>query len=161
MSGNVERFSGFAQDYHSVRPKPPTILKTILMELAQTDCPKLVVDIGSGTGLSTRYWSDSAEWIIGIEPNDDMRSQASAITVQNNVEFRNGLASRTGLPSDAADIATCSQALHWMEPSTTFIEVARILRIGGVFAAYDYEWPPTTGSLASRPGIPGVHGRAR
>ena len=29
-----------------------------------------------------------------------------------------------------------------MEPVPTLAEVARILRPGGVFAAYDYDWPP-------------------
>jgi SAM-dependent methyltransferase len=30
-----------------------------------------------------------------------------------------------------------------MDPEPTFAEVARILRPGGVFAAYDCDWPPT------------------
>jgi len=30
-----------------------------------------------------------------------------------------------------------------MEPESTFAEIARILRPGGVFAAYDCDWPPT------------------
>jgi SAM-dependent methyltransferase len=30
-----------------------------------------------------------------------------------------------------------------MEPEPTFAEAARILRPGGVFAAYDCDWPPT------------------
>jgi len=30
-----------------------------------------------------------------------------------------------------------------MEPQSTLAEVARILRVGGVFAAYDHDWPPT------------------
>jgi SAM-dependent methyltransferase len=30
-----------------------------------------------------------------------------------------------------------------MEPEPTFTEVARILRPGGLFVAYDYDWPPT------------------
>jgi hypothetical protein len=29
-----------------------------------------------------------------------------------------------------------------MEPVATLAEVARIVRPGGVFAAYDYDWPP-------------------
>jgi SAM-dependent methyltransferase len=29
-----------------------------------------------------------------------------------------------------------------MEPMATLAEAARILRPGGVFAAYDYDWPP-------------------
>jgi len=145
MSGNIERFGGFAKEYQSVRPRPPAPLKNILRELARTARPAVVVDIGSGTGLSTRYWSDVADRVIGIEPNDNMRSEAAAATTERNVEFRGGLSSDTGLPAGSADLVTCSQALHWMEPETTFAEVARILRSGGAFAAYDYDWPPTTG----------------
>jgi SAM-dependent methyltransferase len=38
------------------------------------------------------------------------------------------------------------QALHWMEPVSTFVEVARLLRPGGVFAALDCDWPPSVGN---------------
>ena len=34
------------------------------------------------------------------------------------------------------------KAFHWMEPEPTLAEAARILRPGGLFAAYDYDWPP-------------------
>jgi ubiquinone/menaquinone biosynthesis C-methylase UbiE len=53
-----------------------------------------------------------------------------------------GEACATGLPSAGADIVVAAQALHWMEPSTTLCEVARILRPGGVFAAVDTRFPP-------------------
>jgi hypothetical protein len=33
-----------------------------------------------------------------------------------------------------------------MDPTGTFTEAKRILVPGGVFAAFDYDWPPTTGS---------------
>ncbi len=107
--------------------------------------PPLVVDLGSGTGLSTRFWADAADRVVGIEPNDDMRSQASAATTDSSVEYRPGSASDTKLPAESATIVTCAQSLHWMEPASTFAEVARILKPGGVFAACDYDWPPTTG----------------
>jgi SAM-dependent methyltransferase len=145
MSGNIERFSGFAEDYNTFRPKPPSALKNILLDLARVAQPALVVDLGSGTGLSTRYWADVAASVIGVEPNADMRAQAISETAEGNVHFRNGTSAETGLADGSADIVTCSQSLHWMEPTATFAEVARILRSGGVFAAYDYEWPPTTG----------------
>lgn len=145
MAGNVERFSGFAEVYDAARPGPPAALKPLLLRLAKTTRPRLVVDIGCGTGLSTRYWADAAERVVGVEPNEDMRTQALAATNEPDVEFLSGSSSATGLPPGEADIVTCSQALHWMEPEPTFAEIGRILRPDGVFAAYDYDWPPTTG----------------
>lgn len=59
------------------------------------------------------------------------------------VQYQDGLSTQTGLLSNSTDIVTCSQSLHWMEPEPTFAEVARILKPGGLFAAYDYDWPPT------------------
>src|SRR5262249_1126657 len=104
--------------------------------------PLLVVDLGSGTGLSTYAWSERAERVIGVEPNADMRRQAEAKRgSENNVTFVDGVAHETGLPDDCADMVTASQSLHWMDPQPTFSEVNRILRPGGVFAAYDYDWP--------------------
>jgi SAM-dependent methyltransferase len=60
-----------------------------------------------------------------------------------HIEYREGLAHRTGLPSECADIVTAAQSFHWMEPASTLAEIARILRPGGLFAAYDDDWPPT------------------
>lgn len=145
MSGNVERFSGFAEEYQSARPQPPAALGPLLLRLARTNRPKLVVDMGSGTGLSTRYWGGRAERVVGVEPNADMRSQALRSTTEINVVYVDGVSSATGLRAGEADLVTCSQALHWMEPRATFTEAARVLKEGGVFAAYDYDWPPTTG----------------
>ncbi len=145
FQGNIERFSGFSELYNRYRPSPPEIVGRLLMELAGTSRPQLVVDLGSGTGLSTRYWSDLAEQVIGIEPSADMRQQAQAQTRAENVVYREAFSHHSGLPEKCAQIVTCSQALHWMEPQATFEEAARILVPGGVFAAYDYDWPPTTG----------------
>jgi SAM-dependent methyltransferase len=39
-------------------------------------------------------------------------------------------------------VVTCAQSFHWMEPEATIAEIARILRPGGIFAAYDFDWPP-------------------
>ena len=138
----MERFSGFAGHYDSYRPGPPTVLAEILAGVTSIDIPDLVVDLGSGTGLSTRYWASRARKVIGIEPTADMRRQAERRAIAN-VSYQEGFSHRTGLPDRCADVVTCAQALHWMDPQATFAEVARILRPGGVFAAYDYDWPPT------------------
>ena len=59
------------------------------------------------------------------------------------IEYREGVAHQTGLPDGCADIVTAAQSFHLMEPTSTLAEIARILRPGGLFAAYDYDWPPT------------------
>jgi ubiquinone/menaquinone biosynthesis C-methylase UbiE len=144
FSATVERFSGFADLYDKYRPTPPEILADVVLQMAQIETPQLIVDLGSGTGLATRYWATKAAQVIGIEPSADMRRQAAAQTDAQNVSYREGFSHQTGLPDHCAEVVACSQALHWMEPQSTFEEARRILRPGGVFVACDYDWPPTT-----------------
>jgi SAM-dependent methyltransferase len=143
FSPTVERFTGFGPHYDRVRPSPPRALADLLLPMARCAVPDLVVDLGSGTGLSTRYWSARARSVIGVEPTASMREQAESVGGEN-IAYREGFSHATGLPDGCADLVICSQALHWMEPASTFAESARILREGGLFAAVDYDWPPAT-----------------
>lgn len=148
VQANVTRFTGFADLYDQVRPKPPQLIVPMLCQLAGVDRPARVADVGCGTGLSTLLWADKCDSIVGVEPSGDMRKigeqGASSLKSSATVfEFKEGFSHDTGLPSNSCDIVTVSQALHWMEPEPTFKEIARILRPGGVFAAFDCDWPPT------------------
>jgi SAM-dependent methyltransferase len=134
---------GFSATYDRHRPRTPPELVAVLTRYAGGARPELVVDLGTGTGLSARAWAATAANVIGIEPNPAMLAEAERLTTQANVSYRLAFAHATGLENGSADIVTCSQSLHWMEPEPTFAEVARILRPGGIFAAYDYDWPPT------------------
>ena len=142
MRGSGYARSGFAAGYDSHRPSPPLALIDVLCLEAQVERPALVVDLGSGTGLSTRAWAERADEVVGVEASPEMREHAEAATSAANVRFRQAFAHETGLPDATADVVTCSQSFHWMEPEPTLAEAARILRTGGVFAAYDYDWPP-------------------
>jgi ubiquinone/menaquinone biosynthesis C-methylase UbiE len=144
FTGNIERFTGFASHYDHYRPGPPAVLAPLLIALARSPRPALVVDLGCGTGLSTRYWAGKAEQVIGVDPTDSMREEAGQAAFPN-ITYRKAFSHETGLPDRCATIVTCSQSLHWMDPLPTFREAARILQPGGVFAAYDYDWPPATG----------------
>jgi ubiquinone/menaquinone biosynthesis C-methylase UbiE len=142
-----EIWTGKASRYDRTRPAPPPVLLDLLTQLIHTPHPTLVVDLGSGTGLSTAIWGERARQVIGIEPNADMRAQAIRKIEHHpyaaHITYREGVAQRTGLSDGSADIVTCAQSLHWMDPTSTLTEIARILRPGGLFAAYDYDWPPT------------------
>jgi len=133
---------GFAQVYDRYRPSPPAALLDLLTLVARIERPRLVVDLGSGTGLSTRVWSARAHEVVGVDANAAMVERAREVTDAPNVRYVNAFGAETGLAEGAADIVTCAQAFHWMEPAPVLAEAARILRRGGVFAAYDYDVPP-------------------
>ena len=139
---NAERFLGFADVYDKARPKCPEKVKEILLKyLGNT--PSLVVDMGCGTGLSTTIWSEVSSKVIGIEPSTDMikiaKEKSSGL---DNVVFISAFSDNSGLNNNCADVITCSQSFHWMNPEATLNEVSRILKKGGVFAVYDCDWPP-------------------
>jgi ubiquinone/menaquinone biosynthesis C-methylase UbiE len=146
MTETSEIWTGKASSYDRARPTPPADLLHLLTQLIHLPHPTLVVDLGSGTGLSTAIWAEQAEKVIGIEPNADMRQVATRAIADHpyasHIDYRAGVAHQTDLPDGCADIVTAAQSFHWMEPTSTLAEVARILRPGGLLAVYDYEWPP-------------------
>jgi SAM-dependent methyltransferase len=132
---------GFADHYDGARPSPPAVVLDVLTRCAGGR-PRLVVDLGSGTGLSSRAWAARAESVVGVEANPAMLARARATTADANVTFVEAYADATGLEAGSADIVTCAQSFHWMEPQPVLAEASRILRSGGVFAAYDYDVVP-------------------
>jgi SAM-dependent methyltransferase len=147
MTETSEIWTGKASSYDRARPTTPPALLDLLTQLIHLPHPALVVDLGSGSGLSTAICGERAGQVIGIEPDADMRKEAlhnvEGHPYAAHIEYREGVAHQTGLPDGCADIVTAAQSFHWMEPTATLAEIARILRPGGLFAAYDYDWPPT------------------
>ncbi|SDE97498.1 Ubiquinone/menaquinone biosynthesis C-methylase UbiE [Fontibacillus panacisegetis] len=142
---NIERFSGFADVYDQYRPEAPEFVVNILTGYLERK-PNLVMDVGCGTGLSTLIWKDHAEQVIGVEPNDDMRSKAEdklrMAANADHITFVSGYSNQLNTSDDSVDIITCSQSFHWMEPISTLNEAYRVLQRGGIFAVYDCDWPP-------------------
>lgn len=148
---------GFAAVYDRFRPRPPRALLELVPPLMEKGGLRSVVDLGSGTGLSTRVWAGLADEVIGVEPDDAMRAFAEAApATPENVRYRNASSYETGLPDASADLVTAAQSLQWMEPQRVFPEVGRILRRGGVFCAYNYVafqtplWVPEAAFEAAR-----------
>eukprot|EP01107_Rhizomastix_libera_P016014 TRINITY_DN6449_c1_g1_i1.p1 TRINITY_DN6449_c1_g1~~TRINITY_DN6449_c1_g1_i1.p1 ORF type:complete len:287 (+),score=58.14 TRINITY_DN6449_c1_g1_i1:4-864(+) len=161
FKGNVERFTGFAELYDRVRPAAPQDLHTIAalytmhdhqhQQQQQQQHLGCVVDLGCGTGLSTRYWAGKAAKCIGVDPTVSMRAQAETMlstvsgATTTTFELVSGYGHATGLPDQCADVVTIGQALHWMEPAKTFAEIRRILKKGGLLMVYDFNYPPSIG----------------
>lgn len=148
---NIDRFLGYQDEYDRYRPEAPPLVVDLLMNYLGGR-PNLVADIGCGTGLSTFLWQNTADSVVGVEPNPDMLGKAvEKLSISGPVpslSFIQGYSNQLPFGSGSVDIVTCSQSFHWMEPASTLQEIARCLRPGGVFAAYDCDWP-----LVLEPGI--------
>src|SRR5262249_14230672 len=93
-----------------------------------------LVDVGCGTGISTRLFAERGVRVLGIEPNDEMRRQAEATPLSPELPapvYRSGRAEATGLPDQSADAVLAAQAFHWFEPNAALGEFRRLLRPGG------------------------------
>jgi SAM-dependent methyltransferase len=161
MTDAVSRFSGVAGEYDAVRPRPPADLVALIAQWAGVARPD-VVDLGAGTGLSAVVWAGTARTVTAVEPSDGMRrlaerriaglgagtgASAGAATgtgsgTGTRFAVLDAAAEDTGLPDGCADVVTASQAMHWFDPDRALPEIARLLRPGGVLAAYDCDWPP-------------------
>jgi SAM-dependent methyltransferase len=145
MVDSVSRFLGFADTYDRSRPRPPAELVDLLTWWSGVAEPD-VVDLGAGTGLSTAVWSGRARHVLAVEPGTDMRAVArqrlAELPEHGVFSAIDATAEATGLPDECADLVTASQAMHWFDPAKVLPEIARLLRPGGVFAAYDVDWPP-------------------
>lgn len=140
MEQGYERFLGFANLYDEGRPSMPDKTFEMLRPYIR-DNMDLIVDIGCGTGLSTKTCEKYAKQVIGIDPLEDMLNEAKKKEIKNGT-FLNAFSDNTGLEDEIADLVICSQAFHWMNPTSTLKEVSRILKENGVFAIIDASYPP-------------------
>jgi ubiquinone/menaquinone biosynthesis C-methylase UbiE len=131
-------------DYDAARLNLPTSLVKITRRLTGLPKADLVIDLGCGTGISTRAWAAEAKQTIGIDPSESMLNMAKNYNTPY-VTYELGTSDKTGLPSHCADVVTCSSAIHWMEPKSTITEVCRLLKPNGLFAIFSYSWPPLSG----------------
>lgn len=149
----TDRFAGLSGQYDRYRPSTPIEkLRWILAVYGSPD-DITVVDVGCGTGLSTIPWAQHAKQVFGIEPNPEMISVAKGKLSDlstTNVAFIHGDSTAIKVADGQADVVTCSQSFHWMDPAPSLREFHRILKPGGLLAIYDYDWPPAVGASLER-----------
>ena len=127
-------FTSIAGEYAAYRPTyPREAFETMLEGLRR---PVRAVDVGCGTGISSRLLAAAGAEVIGLDPNAAMLEQARAIghAAVRSIEYRLGDAEHTGLPSQSVDLALCAQSFHWFDAATALREFHRILREGGRLA---------------------------
>jgi SAM-dependent methyltransferase len=126
-------FTGQARWYADARPGYPDALVTALMAQAGARAGDVVVDVGAGTGISSRELARHGLAVVAVEPNGAMRAAAGP---SPGVAWRDGSFEATGLPAASADWVVAAQALHWADLPRALPEMRRILKPGRWFTAF-------------------------
>ncbi len=124
-------FSDVAGVYARHRPGyPPSAIQTALGGLAS---PPRVVDVGCGTGISSRLLAAAGAIVTGVDPSPEMLAAARRAAPVPGPPIDYIAASAEGLPvADAcADLVVCAQAFHWFDARVALGEFRRVLTPGG------------------------------
>jgi SAM-dependent methyltransferase len=128
------RFSGLADVYAGSRPTYPAAAIDVVLSRGRLGPQSLLVDVGCGTGISSRLFAERGVPVIGVEPNPDMRRRAQGHAMPQGApvpRYCEGRAEATGLPAGAADVVLAAQAFHWFEADAALGEFHRILKPAG------------------------------
>ena len=129
-------FSGVADDYAAYRPQYPAALFDWLASISP-GC-ELAWDCACGSGQASR---PLASRFALVAASDASAIQVSTATETENIRFLVAAAEPAPLADGSVDLVTVAQALHWFVGNEFFAEVRRVVRPGGVFAAWTYGLP--------------------
>ncbi|MBV9438785.1 MAG: class I SAM-dependent methyltransferase, partial [Candidatus Eremiobacteraeota bacterium] len=120
------RFTKRADAYAAGRPSyPPAAIDALLDGLGDPSAV-VAVDLGAGTGISSRLLAERGAQVLAVEPNAAMRAAAER---HPRVEWIDGTAEQTGLAEASVDLVAAFQAFHWFHAPVALREAIRILHL--------------------------------
>lgn len=124
-----------AESYVKGRSDYPEEVIDFVLEHCHLRRGDLLIDVGSGTGISSRAFSRKGLKVIGIEPSEHMRQQAQSANDQlkdpNRPIYKEGTGENIDVPDHSANIVLAAQSFHWCDPQRALAEFARVLKPGG------------------------------
>lgn len=128
-----DHFSGHAGGYREARPTYPAALFDWLA--AQAPGRALAWDAGCGNGQASLALSTRFAQVVATDPSAAQIANAQG---RANIDYRVEPAEQCSLADASVDLVTVAQALHWFDLDAFHVEVKRVLRLRGVFAAWTY-----------------------
>ena len=129
-----DHFSGHAGKYASSRPHYPPELFDWLVSVARGR--SLAWDVATGSGQAACALAGIFKKVVAT---DASRQQIRHARAHVGVEYRIESAESSSLEDGSVDLATVGQALHWLDHERFFTECHRVLKPGGVLAAWAYQ----------------------
>jgi len=127
-------FDTVAASYQATRPGYPDALYDAIERLVGPLGGRRVLDVGAGTGISTRALASRGATVVAVDPSlamaSTLRAQAPALPVAL------GRAETIPVRSGWAELVTFAQAWHWVTLPEAAIECRRVLGPGGRVALW-------------------------
>ncbi|XP_053296607.1 uncharacterized protein LOC128456450 [Pleuronectes platessa] len=98
----------------------------------------LAVDLGCGTGQTTRLLAPHFKEVVGIDISECQLEEARAVPGFSNIEYRKGRAEELPFSDGSVDLLTASAAAHWFDHSRFLAEANRVLKPRGCIALLSY-----------------------
>ncbi|KAA9028652.1 class I SAM-dependent methyltransferase [Niallia endozanthoxylica] len=126
---STDTFTDKAEVYAKYRPSYPLEYIEYLISEAGLNEDCVIADIGSGTGILSKQLLERGFTVIGVEPNDHMRTVAEQ-TLKPDSRFISvkATAEHTTLNNHSLDLITVAQAFHWFDMEKFRLECQRILK---------------------------------
>ncbi len=129
----ADHFSAVAAQYAQSRPTyPEELFDWLAQQCAQRS---LAWDVGAGNGQASVALAGRFDRVLATDLSEDQIARA---TPHPRVQYRAAPAHRSGLEAASADLVTVAQALHWFDLDAFYAEVRRVLKRGGLVAAWSY-----------------------
>ena len=126
-------FSRQAPTYARYRPCYPDALFAFLAEAAPArEC---AWDAGTGSGQAAVSLAGHFRTVLATDASAAQLAQAFP---HPRVTYRVARAEASGLEPASADLVTVAQALHWFDLDGFYAEARRVLKPGGLLAAWCY-----------------------
>lgn len=129
----TDPFATLAANYAAFRPSYPAALYAWLAGIAPSR--EVAWDCGCGNGQAAL---GLAGYFARVIATDASTAQIDAAPAHPKVHFRVAPAERSGLADASADLITVAQALQWFDLDRFYAETRRVLKPGGVLAAWTY-----------------------
>jgi len=129
----TDHFTPVAAQYAQSRPTYPDALFDWLLGISPGRA--LCWAVGAGNGQASVALAQRFEH---VRATDLSAAQIAEAAPHERIAYAAAPADESGLPDGSADLVTVAQALHWFDLDPFYAEVKRVLKPGGVFAAWSY-----------------------
>ncbi len=113
---------------------PARVTRLAAVDWVLPEGARRVLDLAAGTGKLTEVLIGRDLEIVAIDPSEPMLDLLRRKLPE--VDARVGSAEATGLPAADVDAVVIGSALHWFDRPAADVEVARVLRPGGVVGVF-------------------------